>query len=156
VTKLLVPAEELKSVTLHSINLQIPLREYALNYDLQLALPYDHESWYQQLTLKLMTDMTRTGLIVRTEDTDGTEEEALAHIEAKDTVEEIHTVDLGRRNAMSVTDQAVGQPSTLSKNDRKHMIDSATKRHIQQNKMLRLNSTAAFLSSTRDLREFLI
>src|SRR5258708_36612791 len=66
-----------------------------------------------------MTDMTRSGPIVRTEDTDGTEEDVLAHIEAKDTVEETHTVDLGRRNAMSVTDQAVGQPSTPSKNDRK-------------------------------------
>jgi hypothetical protein len=100
-----------------------------------------------------MTDMTRIGPIVRTEDTDGTEEEVLAHIEAKDTVEETHTVDLGRRNAMSVTDQAVGQPSTLSKNDRTRTTNSATKRRIQQSRILRLSSTAVFLPNMKDWKE---
>ena len=37
--------EELKSATLHFISLQARLKEYALNYALQLEQPYDHGNY---------------------------------------------------------------------------------------------------------------
>jgi hypothetical protein len=168
-------AEELRSAILYCTNLQIPLKEYVLNYTLRLAQLYDHGNLHQHLMLKRTTTNTniiRTGLIVYTGDADEAGDKALACTEAKETVEEAyteegtHTVrdikeiretrDSNKRGAIFVTSQAVGQLSIQSRNVRRRTISSVNMLRIQQNKMLLCNITAVFLLSTKDLKESLI
>jgi hypothetical protein len=98
------------------------------------------------------------------------ENEALAHI--KGIVIGIHTIkdiytkedtkkakeikDSDKKSTMFITNQAAGQQSTLPRNTRKHTKGFANKLYTQQSKMSPPNSTAASLSSTKDLKELTI
>jgi hypothetical protein len=118
----------------------------------------------------ISTNTASTGPIERTKDVDKAEDEALAHI--KGIVMGIHTVkdmyteentkeakkikDSDKRSAMSVTNQAASQQSTPPRNAREHTKGFVNKLYTQQSKMSPLNSTAASLSNTKDLKELTI
>jgi hypothetical protein len=101
---------------------------------------------------------------------DKAEDEALAHIEGIligiHTVEDMYTEentreakeikDFNKRSAMFVTNQAAGQQSTPPRNAKEHTKGFANKLYTQQSKMSPPNSTAAFLFSTKDLKELTI
>jgi hypothetical protein len=111
-----------------------------------------------------------TGPIKRTKDVDKAKDEALAHIKGiviriytvedmytkKNTREAKEIKDSDKRSVMSVTNQAAGQQSTLPRNARKYTKGFANKLYTQQSKMSPPNSTAAFLFSTKDLKELTI
>jgi hypothetical protein len=80
--------------------------------------------------------MANTGPTERIEDVDESEDEALAHTE--EIVQGIHTAEedtreakeieySDKRSAMSVTNQAAGQQSTLPRNVREHIKGFANK-----------------------------
>jgi hypothetical protein len=116
------------------------------------------------INMLISTNIASIGLIERTEDTDGAEDKA--HTE--DIVQGIHTAEedtrevikeikhSNRRSATSVISQAAGQQSTPPRNAKEYIKDFANKLYTQQSKILPLNSTAASLSSTKDLKELTI
>jgi hypothetical protein len=113
----------------------------------------------------ISTNMASTGPTEHTEDVDEAEDEALAYTEEivqgthtaeEDTREAKEIEHSNRRSATSVTNQAAGQQSTPPRNAREHTKGFANKLYIQQSKMSPLNSTAASLSSTKDLKELTI
>jgi hypothetical protein len=120
--------------------------------------------------MPMSTSTASTGPTEHTEDMNEAEDKALAHI--KEIVIGIHTVkdmhteentreakeieDSDKKNATSVTNKAAGQQSTPLKNARKHTKGFANKLHTQQSKMSPPSSTAASLSSTKDLKELTI
>jgi cobalamin-dependent methionine synthase I len=105
-----------------------------------------------------------------TKDVDKAEDKALAYIEeiviGIHTMKDIHTEedtreakkieDSDKRNATSVINKAADQQSTSLKNAREHTKGFANKLYTQQSKMLSPNSTAASLSSTKNLKELTI
>jgi hypothetical protein len=118
----------------------------------------------------ISTNTASTGPIEHTKDVDKAEDKALAYI--KGIVIRIHTVkdmyteentkkakeikDSDKRSAIFVTNQAASQQSTLLRNAKEHTKGFANKLYTQQSKILPLNSTAASLSSTKDLKELII
>jgi hypothetical protein len=132
---------------------------------------------YQHFTLRLVlmnmlisTNMASTGPTERTEDVDKAEDKALAYTEeiviGIYTAEDMHTKedtreakeikDSDKRSATFVTNKAAGQQSTPPRNAREHTKGFANKLYTQQSKMSPPNSTAASLSSTKDLKELTI
>ena len=169
--------EALKSVTLHYTSLRTLLKEYVLNCDLRLGQPYDHVNQRRHFTPRLVpinmlisTNMASTRPTERTKDVDEAEDEASGHI--KEIVIGIHTVedmyteedtreakeikDSDKRSATFVTNKAAGRQSTPPRNAREHTKGFANKLYTQQSKMSPPNSTAASLSSTKDLKELTI
>jgi hypothetical protein len=112
----------------------------------------------------MSTNIASIRLIERTEDADGAEDKAHTedivqgiHTAEEDTREVIKEIEHSdRRSATSVISRAAGQQSTPPRNAREHMKDFANKLYTQQSKMLLPNSTAASLSSTKDLKELTI
>jgi hypothetical protein len=157
-------AEASKSVILYYTSLRTHLKEYTLSCDLRLGQLYDHVNRHRHFTLRLVlmtmpisTNMAIIGLIERTEDVDEAEDKALARTE--EVVKGIHTaeeIEHSDRSATFAINRAVGQRSTPPRNVRKHTRSSVSKLRTQQSKMLPPSSTAAFLSSTKDLKELTI
>lgn len=113
VTKLLVHVEESKNAILHSTSQQILLKECVLNYDRQLAPPYDRETRHQHSNTTITGPTAHTGDVVEgtTVDTANVEEDSVAtevitnatkrekiFVEATVEIIENHV----KRNAMSV------------------------------------------------------
>jgi hypothetical protein len=122
------------------------------------------------MNMPMSTSTASTGPTEHTEDMDEAEDEALAHIEeiviGIHTVKDMHTEedtreakeieDSDKKNATSVTNKAAGRQSTPLRNAREHTKGFANKLHTQQSKMSPPSSTAASLSSTKDLKELTI
>jgi hypothetical protein len=117
------------------------------------------------MNILMSTNMASTRPTERTEDVGESEDKALAHIE--EIVQGIHTTEKDtreakeiehsdRRSAMFVTNQAADQQSTPPRNASEHTKGFASKLYTQQSKMSPPNSTAASLSSTKDLKELTI
>jgi hypothetical protein len=122
------------------------------------------------INIPISTNTASTRLTERTKDKDKAEDKASAYIEeiviGIHTIEDMYTKentkeakeieDSNKRSAMFITNKAAGQQSTLPKNAREYTKGFANKLYTQQSKMSLLNSTAAFLSSTKDLKELTI
>jgi hypothetical protein len=122
------------------------------------------------MNMPISTSTASTGLTEHTEDVDKAEDKALAHIEeiviGIHTVEDMHTEedtreakeikDSDKRNATFMTNKAAGRQSIPPRNAREHTKGFVNKLYTQQSKMSSPNSTAASLSSTKDLKELTI
>jgi hypothetical protein len=122
------------------------------------------------MNMLMSINIASTGPTERTEDVDKAKDEALAYTEeiviGIHTAEDMYTEEDTReakeieysdkRSATFVINKAAGQQSTSPRNARKHTKGFANKLYTQQSKMLPPNSMAAFLSSTKDLKELTI
>jgi hypothetical protein len=122
VTKLLVHVEESKNAILHSTSQQILLKECVLNYDRQLAPPYDRETRHQHSNTTITGPTAHTGDMAEgtTVDTANVADPVAIEVAinaikrekifVRDTVESME--NHAKRNAMSVDKWDVGQLNT--------------------------------------------
>jgi predicted Holliday junction resolvase-like endonuclease len=111
----------LRNAVLHYITLQLQLKEYMHNYDLQLVQQLAPRNWHSlipSITTNKKVIMITTGLIIYMED-------MAEDIVEEDIMEEDIKEDLIRRSAMFVIGQVVDQLSTLLRNTKRHIRSSA-------------------------------
>jgi hypothetical protein len=116
------------------------------------------------MNILISTNIASIKLIKRTEDADGAKDKAYT----EDIIQGIHTAEKDireaikeikhsdRRSATSVISRAASQRSILLRNAKKLIRSSVNKRLTQQSKMLLFSFIAAFLPSTKDLKELTI
>jgi hypothetical protein len=102
---------------LHCITLQLQLKEYIHNYNLQLVQQFVPRKWHN-LTNRKAT-MTTTRLTTHMEDM--AENIDMDMTNAEEETKEEPT----KRNAMSVSSLGVGQVNILQRNTNRHIKDSA-------------------------------
>src|SRR6266536_5986904 len=106
------------------------------------------------------TNTASTGLTIHIEATDKAEDEASVNIEAVEEaytgeisdMEETREQDFSKRSVMSITSQAVGLLSILSKSGRTHTRSSVNMLYIHQSKRLPQNTITASLPSIKESR----
>ena len=169
VTRLLVHAEASKNAILHSTSQQILLKECVLNYDRQLAPPYDRETRHQHSNTTITGPTAHTGDVGEgtTVDTANVADSAAdpVAIELVISATKRERIFVGatvknmenhvKRNATFVDKQDAGQASIPLKSVNEHTTNFVNTLNIQRTMKLHHSFTKAFLLNLREWKGYL-